>query len=314
MKSVYAFFIFIFCLENVWGQDLEFGKITITPYISAESGIKGSAAKLLETKLKRIVTMENATGGFDRRFVIVPDVSIVSETTTASIPQKISLKVNIAFFIGDGVSSSLFGSTDIEVTGIGEDYDSALYAAIRKISINNNDLQELITESKRRVVMYYNDAAPLLIKDAERYIANGDYNSALLKLSVIPSICEGYDKVQKLIVQCGKQIIEKNNAELLAAAQTAWNSCPDKEGAKRASEYISQITISTQSIKEEVNNLNEQMRQRLIYLDDRNMELRQAQIASDENIRIEEIRASASVTTSIWNNLPNLVYSVFSWF
>lgn len=314
MKVTHIFFIFVLYVINVWGQDLEFGKITITPYISAESGIKGSAAKLLETKLKRIVTIGNATGGFDRRFVIVPEISIVSETTTASIPQKTSLKVNFAFFVGDGLSGSLFGSTDIDVTGIGENHESALYAAIRKISINNNDLQELITESKRRVVMYYNNAAPILIKEAERYIANGDYNSALPKLSVIPSIYKEYDKVQKLIILCGKQIIENNNAELLTAAQTAWNSSPDKEGAKKASAYISQITISTQSIKEEINHLNEQMRQRLIYLDDKNMELREAQIASDENIRIEEIRASASVTTSIWNNLPNLVYSVLSWF
>ena len=98
------------------------------------------------------------------------------------------------------------------------------------------------------------------------------------------------------------------------AAQAAWNASPDREGAKKASEYISRITISSQSVKDEVNRLNNQMRQRLMQLDDQEMELRQAQIASEENIRIEEIRASANVTSTIWSSLPNLVYSVFSWF
>lgn len=304
----------MFIVTNAWGQEMEFGKITITPYVPTESGLKGMAAKLLETKLKRIVTVGDAAGGFDRRFVIVPELNVMSESTTASIPQKTSLKANFTFFIGDGVSGSLFGSTDMEVIGVGDNYESALCSAIRKISANDEKLQGLIIEGKQRIVKYYNNAAPVLIKEAEKYTANMDYETALSKLAVIPAICKDYDKAQKLIVQCGKKILEKNNAELLAAARAAWNASPDREGAKKASGYIAQITISSQTIEKEVNHLNNQMRQRLIRLDDKELELRQAQIASDENIRIEEIRASANVTSSVWNSLPNLVYSIFSWF
>lgn len=314
MKAIYLMFISMLIAINAWGQDLEFGKITISPYIPAESGVEGTAAKLLETKLKRIVTASDATGGFDRRFIIVPELNILSENTTASIPQKTSLKASFTFFIGDGVSGSLFGSTDMEVTGIGDSHASALYSAIRKISVNDKDLQGLIAVCKQRIVKYYNNVAPALIKEAEKCMAGMDYETALSKLAVIPALCKDYDKAQKLIILCGKKILEKNNAELLMAAQAAWNASPDREGAKKASEYISQMTISSQSMKDEVNRLNNQMRQRLIQLDDQEMELRQAQIASEENIRIEEIRASANVTSTIWSSLPNLVYSIFSWF
>lgn len=301
-------------VTNALGQELEFGKITINPYIPMESGIQGTAANLLETKLKQIVAISDATGGFDRRFVIVPELNLISEDVTASIPQKTSLKASITFFVGDGVSGSLFGSMDVEVTGIGNNHESALYSAIRKIPTNNKNLRRLIDECKQRIVEYYNNVAPMLIKEATGYMANRDYESTLSKLSVIPALCKDYDKAQKLIVQCGKKILEKKNAELMMAAQAAWNSSPDREGARKASEYIAQITVSSQSMKEDVDYLNNQIRERLIQLDDKGFELRQAQIASDENIRIEEIKASANVTSAIWSNLPNLVYSVFSWF
>lgn len=314
MKVMRLIFLFMFITVNAWGQELEFGKITINPYIPAESGIKGTVAKLLETKLKRIVTIGDATGGFDRRFIIVPELNILSETMTASIPQKASLHISLTLFVGDGISGSLFGSTDMELVGIGDNHEMALYSAIHKLSAEDKDLQGLIAESKQRIVKYYNNVAPTLIKEAEKHMAGVDYESALSQLAIIPALCKDYDKAQKLIVQCGKKIMEKNNAELLMAAQTAWNASPDREGAQKASEYISQITISSQSVKEDINRLNEQIRKRLIQLDDKEMELRQAQIESDENIRIEEIRASANVTSTIWSSLPNLVYSIFSWF
>ena len=233
MKAIYLMFISMLIAVNALGQDLEFGKITINPYIPAESGVEGTAAKLLEIKLKRIVTTSDATGGFDRRFVIVPELNILSENTTASIPQKTSLKASITFFIGDGVSGSLFGSIDMEVTGIGDNHESALYSAIRKIPANNKELQGLIVECKQRIVKYYNNAAPALIKEAEKCMAGMDYETALSKLAVIPALCKDYDKAQKLIIQCGKKILEKNNAELLVAAQATWNASPDREKEKK---------------------------------------------------------------------------------
>lgn len=66
-------------VANAWGQNLEFGKITITPYIPQETGIKETAANLLETKLKQLVTANDVTGGFDRRFIIVPGLKTLSK-------------------------------------------------------------------------------------------------------------------------------------------------------------------------------------------------------------------------------------------
>lgn len=299
---------------NTYGQEVEFGRITITPYISPEIKISEAAAKLLKTKLAQIVTTGEATGGFDQRFIITPSLNILSESTTASIPQKTSLRISCTFFIGDGVAGSLFDSNSIEVAGVGNSREEAIYSAIRKINTHDQGMQALITESKARIVTYYNTVAPALIKEAKGYMASNNYESALSKLATIPALCQTYNKAQELIIECGSKILERDNAEFLIKAKAVWSANPNKEGAKMAGEYISQMSITSLSVKAEVDHLNDQMRERLIQIENLEMELQQRKLLSEEKLRAEQINASARVTSSFFGILPNLVYNIFRWF
>lgn len=297
-----------------WVQELSFGKITISPYIPEDTEFDSTSARLLKSKLLQIVTTNEAVGGFDRRFVIVPSVNILSETETGTIPQKISMKVNITFYVGDGVAGSLFNFSNTEVTGVGDSHADALYSAIRKINVKDADLQALITEAKKRIVEYYNTTAPTLIKEAESFMASYEYEEALARLSVIPSLCSSYDKAQSLISTCGNKIIEKDNNVLLTKAKAAWSSNPNEIGASEASSYLSQIIISSTYYKKEMDKLTNQMRQRLTQLENKRIELAKVQILSKERLEAERINASARVTSAFISSLPNLVFNIFRWF
>ena len=297
-----------------WGQELSFGKITISPYIPEDTEFDSTSARLLKSKLLQIVTTNEAVGGFDRRFVIVPSVNILSETETGTIPQKISMKVNITFYVGDGVAGSLFNFSNTEVTGVGDSHADALYSAIRKINVKDADLQALITEAKKRIVEYYNTTAPTLIKEAESFMASYEYEEALARLSVIPSLCSSYDKAQSLISTCGNKIIERDNNVLLTKAKAAWSSNPNEIGASEASSYLSQIIISSTYYKQEMDKLTNQMCQRLTQLENKRIELAKVQILSKERLEAERINASARVTSAFISSLPNLVFNIFRWF
>lgn len=314
MRTVYIYLTIILVSLNSYGQEKEFGRITITPYIATESGINGESAKLLKTKLNQIVTIGEVTGGFDQRFIITPTLNILSESTTASIPQKTSLKVSFMFFVGDGVAGSLFGSSNIEVVGVGNNHEEAVYSAIRKINIHNKDIQSLIAESKTRIIKFYNTVGSSLIKEAEGYIARNNYETALSKLAVIPAICQEYDKAQKLIIKCGSKILERDNLDFLTKAKAIWSANPNEDGAREASKYISQISVSSSAIKTEVNRLTNQMRERLIQIENQEIELSQAKIISEERLKIEQINASERTTSSFFGILPNLVYNILRWF
>ena len=297
-----------------WGQELSFGKITISPYIPEDTEFDSTSARLLKSKLLQIVTTNEAVGGFDRRFVIVPSVNILSETETGTIPQKISMKVNITFYVGDGVAGSLFNFSNTEVTGVGDSHADALCSAIRKINVKDADLQALITEAKKRIVEYYNTTAPTLIKEAESFMASYEYEEDLARLSVIPSLCSSYDKAQSLISTCGNKIIERDNNVLLTKAKAAWSSNPNEIGASEASSYLSQIIISSTYYKKEMDKLTNQMCQRLTQLENKRIELAKVQILSKERLEAERINASARVTSAFISSLPNLVFNIFRWF
>ena len=299
---------------SFYGQKQQFGQITITPTVSDKATLDRTGLKLLQNKLNQIVTKNEVAGGFDRRFIITSTINILSENTSASIPQKTSMKVDFTFYVGDGIDGNLFGTSSIEATGVGDNHYSALYSAIRKIDASDGRLQSLINESKIRIVKYYNTIAPMLITDAKEQIKIGDFETALSKLSVIPSSCEKYKEARTLISECGAKLIEKENKALLVNAKTAWSSSPNKEGAEAAKKFISGIRITSSAMQKEVNELNDQIRKRLIQIEDKEMELEQARIISQENIEKEQIAASAKVTSSFFNSLPNLIYNIFKWF
>lgn len=294
-----------------WGQEISFGKITITPYVT---GLDPTTTKLLETKLSRIVTENEVAGGFDKRFIIVPSINVLSESETATIPQKTSMKVQVTFFVGDGVAGTLFNSCSMEVTGIGDNHNEALFSSIRKVNTKNPKLQNLITEAKKRITEYYNSNAPTLISEAEGYIAVQDYENALSRLAVIPNICQHYNKAQTLISKCGNKIIDRDNNSLLTKAKAAWSANPNEYGANEASAYLSQIVVSSSYYKKEIDNLTKKISQRLIQIENKRIELAEAKILSEERLEAERLNASSRVTSSFISTLPSLVFNVLSWF
>lgn len=299
---------------TVMGQELSFGQITITPYIATEAGLDATTNKLLWDKMAQVVTSNEASGGFDQRFIITPAVNVLSENETASIPQKTSMKVSITFYVGDGVSGALYNSCNIEVTGVGDNNNSALHSAIRKVNAKDDRLQQLIKDAKSRIVDYYNSVAPSLIKEAEGYMASYDYEDALARLSVIPSLCSYYAQAQPLISKCGSKIMERDNNALLAKAKAAWNANPNEEGANEAKGYLSQIIISSTYYKNEVDKLSRQMGQRLAQIEDRKMEIEKTKLLSSERLEVERINASSRVASSFVSSIPRLVYQIFRWF
>ena len=314
MNRIFCLCIFLLISFFVKGQEMSFGKISITPYITEKSGLNATTERLMETKLNQIVSVNNAVGGFDKRFIITPIVNVFSVSETSTIPQKTSMKVSVTFYVGDGIDGVLFNSHNIELVGIGDNHNGALYSAIRKINVKDSGLQELLSVAKKRIVEYYNTIAPTLLDKAEGYIATSDYEKALASLAVIPSLCQSYSKAQSLISYCGGKILEEKNNTLLAKAKIAWSASPNEKGANEASIYLSQIVVSSSFYKTEIDKLTKQIQQRLIQIEDKQIEFEEVKLLSEERLEIERINASANVTSSFINTLAELAFNVFKWF
>ena len=291
-----------------------FGNITITPYIAQDAAIDANTAILLNTKMAQAVTKANATGGYNQRFIITPVINILSEDMTATIPQKTSLKAEIVFFVGDGISYELFNSTSYNLTGVGDTKEDAIHSLVRKIKPNDGKLQTLLTQSKKRITDYYNTNAPAIIDEAKAAMSREQYEDAISKLSTIPATCFAYNDAQGMIASCGEKMIQRDNATYLAKARSAWNASLSEYGAAEASEWLAKVVINNKSTKQEVDVLNKEISTRLKELQDKEFEFREAQMLSEERLRTEEINVSAQVASSFFSALPDLVFNVLRWF
>lgn len=295
-------------------QEPKFGELCINPYISKDSGISAKHERLLMTKMSQMVTAGGMTGSYDRRFIITPVMNIGQETTTASIPQKVSLKVDFTFFVGDGESASLFSSANIETTGVGDTHDDAVNSAIRKINANDANIRNMLETAKSKIVDYYNSAAPNIIKEAESLIKVKNYEQAILKLAVIPSLCTSFEKSQDLMAQCGAAILERDNNDLLLQAKSVWSTHPNEEGANAAYNYLSQVKAPSKKIKAEADKLNSSIRRTLVKREQDQLKVYTLQLQNEAEVRKEEINASANVAAAAIGSLPKLLFGILKWF
>lgn len=313
MKRIICAIIIALTTLSVFAEEMQLGTLTITPYVPSDIG-DSHCQKLLATKLVQITTANNVGQGFDRRFIIVPQINVLTEGTTSTIPQKTSLKVEFTFCIGDGLSSALFKTIHIERTGVGDDHNKALYSAIRKIRDTDPAIQSMIEEAKVRIVEYYNKEIPSIIESAKNDMASQNYEAAMGKLAVVPSVCERYADVQKLIQQCGAALLVKKNKVALQNAKAAWAANPTSKGAEEAKEYLAAIVITNKEEENTVNEFINEIRTRMEVVKDNEMQFEIMKMESNERIRTEEIQASAQTASSFFNMLPQLAYSIIGWF
>ena len=294
-------------------QIARFGQLTITPYIAQESGFNADASRLLQNTLAYAVSVANAAGGFDKRFVITPKVDIMESATTATIPQKVSLKAQFTFYVGDGIDGTLFSSCQKELTGIGNTQQQAILAAIRKINAKDKALQEAITEGRERIEQYYQATAPKIIAEARSLMTSYKYEEAMATLSVIPRVCKEYEKAQEMIAECASRSIENANHELLIKARSAWSANPDEAGAMKAASYLADITNPSDKIKAATDQLTSEMEKHLTDMAKQKLSVEKQRIKSEENVRKEGIKATANVVGQIVNAFSP-VYKVSKWF
>lgn len=313
MKNLYISALLLVMAVCCRAQTMEFGQLTITPYIAEESGFDAEASRLLQNKLAHAVALANASGGFDKRFVITPKVDVSSVSTTATIPQKVSLRASFTFFVGDGVEGTLFSSCNKELTGVGDTQRQAILSAIRKINAADKELQHMIEEGRNRIEKYYKAMAPKIIAEANSLMSSGKYDEATACLAVIPRSCGDYQKAQDLIAKCVNDKNETENNELLIKARAEWSANPTQEGAAEATFYLNNILNPSAKITAGVNKLTNEMRSRLSEVENKKLQLKQQRIASEEAVAKERIKAAARVAEKMADAFTPR-YNIIRWF
>ena len=203
------------CLAQTTENDL--GKISINVVLPENKEIPTEANKLLETKLKQIVTKYGiADNGLSERFVITAKTNIIQKDIAQTTPPRISQKLEVIFMIGDVIENKIYETASLEISGMGTNETKAYISAFQNIGIGNKIFAELIENAKEKIMAYYSQHCEQIMREAQTLSKQNLHREAIYKLSQIPNLSK--ECYSKALVQQEKiypQMIEAEGMKLV---------------------------------------------------------------------------------------------------
>lgn len=325
MKFKYIYIIFfyllygtIFCVsgQNSKAKSDDISRIVINPYVSTQvEKLPVQAKRLLVNKLKQVALKNGVSGSsLSSRFIITPNITILTKDITATAPPMTALTLEISFYIGDGIDGKLFASTSIEVKGVGTNETKAYISAIKRINPSNSDLKDLVDIGKAKIIDYYNNNCDLFIKEAKALESRQKYDEAIFKLVSVPQACgECYEKCLNVVEPIYQKQIDHECKINLAKAKNVWSIAQDYDAAVEASQYLEEINPNAACFKE-AEKLTDQISSRIKEVNKQNWEFELKQQQNEMNKQMALINAVKEIGVAYGNNQPKSVtYHTHSW-
>lgn len=214
-------------------------QIMLSPIIdSSIEGLNTNNETIAESRIRNIISSAGMASSYGGRFILACKISALQREVSGT---KIIQHIEVSFAIGDNISNNCFGSTSVELYGIGNSEQQAMTNALKGIK-NTPKLKELIVLSKERIVEYYDNNAPAIIKKAMGLINNQKWEEALYELTPIPEECSHYSEVLTVMEEAYSSKINHEAAQILNQAKAIWSSDPNPgPNAERAMEILATI-------------------------------------------------------------------------
>jgi len=321
IKSFLITYAFLILGNGISAQNNEsktddLGRIALNAYIPEQAeGISSTAKRMLMNKLNQVATRNGMAGSsLNPRFIIVPNITVLSKDITPTAPPMIALTLEVTFYIGDGIEGKLFSSSSIEVKGVGTNETKAYISAIRQIKPTNSSLRTLVKNGKTKIIEYYNDNCDFIIKQAQTLETQQQYGAAIFQLMTIPPVCkECYNKCMDYAGPLYQKYIDKQCKIKLSEAQNAWKSGQDVEAATKAANYLSEIDPNAACYSEAIK-LTEEIGVRVKEIDQREWDFTLKIEQDMVNIQDSLISATKEIGVAYGTNQPKDVkYNINGW-
>lgn len=295
MKNINKILLIICCClitsNGVQAQTSANNDIEIAPYInSTVEGIPDEAQSILLNKMGNILTQNGIIKGINSMFILTANTNVLTKEITATVPQMYVYEFQITYFIGNGIDGNLFASKSYTIKGIGTTEIKAYIDAFKNISTKNNDLSDIISKAKVKIVEYYNSKCDIILAEASKLEKLNRYDEALYKLTSIPETCRAcYSKSIAKAELIYKKAIDFDCKTKLNEANQLWNANPNENGAYQSVEVLKTINPQS-SCFNEVKSLGNTISKKMNENDAREWKLYYEKEVGLEKDRIEAIK------------------------
>lgn len=301
--------------QNNLQKSDDFGRITLNTYVSDQIDyLPISAEGILVNKLNQIATY-NGLGGssYNPRFIITPNISILTKDITPTAPPMMALTLNVAFYIGDGLSGVLYESTSIQVKGVGTNETKAYISALKQIKPTSETVQNFIKKGKTKIIEYYNSNCDFILKEAKMLESQNKFYEAIAVLTSVPEVCKDcFDKSMDAVAPIYQKYMDRECKINLNKAKNAWSAGQDYNAANDASYYLNKIDPLS-SCFNEVEELTKIISKRIKEIDNREWNFVVKKQQDNVNITNARIKAARDVGVSYGTNQPKETYNIRSW-
>lgn len=288
-------------------------KIALTGYVAPNCGVPKASQNVLQTKLNSVITSTGFGSEPNQRFILTARVNILSEDVTETAPPMYAYTLQFDLFIGDGMTGTLFASTQVEAKGVGNTKDKAYLQALKALNPRSPALKQFVIEGKEKIIDYYDKNGEAIIQRAESLAQSQKYDEALFELSAIPVECTAlYQRACTLMQDFYTKQINEEGAQLLAQARAEWNAGQDREAADRAGAILGGINPQS-SAYAAAQQLHNEISARIRQLDAREWAFKMQEQKNAQDLAMAEINAARDVAVAYAKNQPTPVYNIYWW-
>ncbi|RAV30194.1 hypothetical protein [Sinomicrobium soli] len=303
--------------QNTMGKLDDTGRIAIAAYVSDQVDyLPPSAANQLQSRLAQVVTANGLgdSGGYFPRFIITPNISVLDKHVVTAAPPKVLLTLEVAIFVGDGISGKKFGQTAITVKGVGKTETKAYIAALRNIRADAPQVNALLANAKNRILEYYNTECDFILKEAEALAGQNRYDEALAQLMSVPETARDcYNQALDMTAPLYRQKIDYDCKVLLNQARNTWNAGQDYNAATEAAAYLNQIDPNA-ACYGEVRTFAGEVRRRVEQVDNREWNFILKQEDNRTQVDMQGLKSYREISLERARNQPqHMSYNIRDW-
>ncbi len=284
-------------------------QIMVSPYLPEDmEGLTANNIKVLENRLSSIISQNGLMGAEGSRFILTMNWNVLEKEVLSSGPTVIMYKLDVGFFLGDGMTGAKYASTTLSLKGAGNNEAKAVLNAMKGLNAHKDEIGRLVKQGTLRIIEYYESNRSQIMASAKSMITQRSYEEALWTLSQIPQEVSYYNEAQSMMSQAYRAQVNTNAAQQLQRARALWSSSPSRENAESVMALVGDIDASSSSYAG-AQALMKEVKGRVKSLDDADRAEVMRQNAHERSMDRARLNAVRDIAVAYCKSRPKVVYN-----
>lgn len=234
--------LFFISIMLIVSGTLAYSQVNVYTIVFNEN-IPSEAASNLSNKIDHILsTYGYGSVSTVQRAVLSVVIDVVENNVTPTNPPMVSKKIELTLKLGDVIDNTVFGSTSVNLSGIGNNDNKAFISSFSSLKPENKIIKKFFADVNNAIVSYYGENESVILDKARSIALTGNFDEAIAYLVTVPPVnSECYSACQSQAIAYYTEKVNKSSQMAFNNARAAWTGEKDSIGARKALSFLKQV-------------------------------------------------------------------------